>query len=81
MNPVAKKLPQTEVKEIKDKSLKSYVIKVTPVNGKPIHIPVIDVRDGPEQRKNAIAMLKESNKTKPSKYMKPTDSFMGGNYN
>ena len=76
-----KKIKQTTVQKITDPSLKSHVIKVTPVNGTSFHIPVVDVRDGQEQRDIAKIMLKESNRRKPSQFMKPSESESGLTYN
>lgn len=75
------KKPQTEVEHLKSPELKSHLIRVTKVGEKPFHIPVIDVRDGEDQRENAKAFLKTANYHKGSKYMKPSYSVIGLTYN
>ena len=61
----------------------SHVIKVkTHNNTDPFYIPVVDVRDGEEQRILANQILKESNKSRGSAYMKPSfTGIFGESYN
>lgn len=73
----------TEIQVLKGNPLlRSHVIKVTPVTNPTFYIPVVDVRDGDEQRDLAIGMIKENNRNKGSKYMKPTiTGLLGESYN
>lgn len=61
----------------------SYIIKVkTQNNTDPFYIPVIDVRDGDEQRTLANEILKGSNRSKGSSFMKPSfTGIFGESYN
>lgn len=70
---------QTEKLTQSEKS--SHLIKVSP-KGKPaFFIPVIDVRDGEDQRNAAKSLLKASNMNRGSQYIKPTYTLFGENYN
>lgn len=73
-----KKIKQTKTEVISDPSLRSHVIKVTPVSKPAFYIPVVDVRDGEEQRESANRMIKAN---ASSKYMKPSYSVVGPSYN
>lgn len=71
-----KRIALTTTEKVTDPSLKSYIIKVkTPSSTKPFFIPVIDSRDGEEQRAVIAEIIKTDNRRKGSKYMKP--SFTG----
>lgn len=54
----------------------SHLIKVTNNSGLTFHIPVIDVRDGNDERKIAKSFLKN----KGSKFMRPSYAAYGDSY-
>lgn len=74
---------RTETREvISDPSLRSHVIKVTKPNKEVFFIPVVDARDGEEQREAIRNSLKTDNKRRGSAYMKPTyTNVFGDSYN
>lgn len=72
----------TEATSLRQEDRYSHLIKITPKSNKrSFFIPVIDVRDGEEQREAAKNMLKASNILRGSKYLKPTYTMFGENYN
>jgi hypothetical protein len=76
------KIKITKTQVISDPSLKSYIIKVMSAKGPTFTIPVVDVRDGQEQRDIVTDMAKNNNRRAGSKYMKPTiTGFFGESYN
>lgn len=44
-------------------------------------IPVLDVRNSPEEREKIEKSIKANNKMKGSKYIKPSFSVLGHSYN
>ena len=75
------KIAMTKKEILQDPSRLSYVIKVTPVNSTPFFIPVVDVRDGEEQREAVKNTLKTHNRTVGSKYIQRKFTFLGEMYN
>jgi hypothetical protein len=63
----------TKVEYVSDPELEySYAIKVTRPYRVPFYVPVVDVKDGENQRKIANSILKASNYFKGSKYIRRT---------
>lgn len=63
------RFPKVEV--AKDPELQfSYAYKVTKPYRTPFYVPVVDVRDGENQRLIANSILKASNANKGSKFIK-----------
>lgn len=69
----------TKVEKLTTEGKRSYVIKVTTVNSLTgsFYIPVVDVRDGEDERERANEMLKSSNQ---SRFLKPSFGSGGGSY-
>lgn len=58
-----------------------YLIEVSSLKKGKFVIPVVDVRDGKEDRELAERMLKDSNRVVGSKYFRPSYSWYGFSYN
>lgn len=67
----------TEIEYITQEYLQSYLIKVTKAGSTAFYVPVIDVRDGEDQRKAVKELLKSANQ---SKFIKPKYNFLGQKY-
>lgn len=78
---------KTKVEVLKAEDRYSYGIKVTTFHRfsgeqkDEFIIPVIDVRDGDEHRRAAEKLERAGNAVKGSKFIKPTFSWYGINYN